>query len=104
MIMLQFTTSAIRRFSLAALLIGSIGAQTQSAPSVSQVLMYSATTPNMTVPTVSGGSFTLRQAVPSIFTQTATTANLQNLALDPNNAVFQILTTGSNYNVNRDFV
>lgn len=84
-------------------LLSLAGAHAQTAPNVSQVLVYSATVPSLTVPTVSGGSFTLRQAVPSIFTETGTSANLSNLVLDPSNAVFQILTNGPNYNVNRNF-
>jgi len=78
--------------------------QAQNAPSVSQVLMYSATTPSLTVPTLSGGSFTLPRAVPNIYTETATQANLANLALDPNNPVFQVLANGANYGVSKSFV
>ena len=103
--MSEFKSHRWRACSVAAsFLLSLAGAQAQTAPNVSQVLVYSATVPTLTVPTVSGGSFTLRQAVPSIFTETGTTANLANLALDPSNAVFQILTTGANYNVNRNFV
>src|SRR5690349_19129959 len=65
-------------------LLSLAGAHAQTAPNVSQVLVYSAT-------------------VPSIFTETGTSANLSNLVLDPSNAVFQILTNGPNYNVNRNF-
>jgi hypothetical protein len=51
--------------------------QAQNAPNVSQVLMYSATTGNVTVPTLNGSnSFVLPKAVSSIFTETALPANL----------------------------
>ena len=68
------------------------------SPSVSQVLMYSATTP-LTVQTLTGASsFTLNNAVPGIFTETANTANL---AVPSGTAV---ITNGSNYSVSRRIV
>ncbi len=81
-------------------------AQSQNAPSVSQVLMYSATIPTLTVPTGSG-SFTLTRAVPSVFTQTGTQANFSAIgtSADPNGAVFTgIVTNPSNFSVSQSFV
>ncbi len=72
--------------------------QSQSAPNVSQVLMYSATMPSLQVPTLTGASsFTLPRAVPSIFTETALTANLADTT---GNAILN----GSNYSVSRSLV
>jgi hypothetical protein len=87
------------KFLVAGVFVVSANAQAQSAPYVSQVLIYSATIPNLTVPINSGGSFTLHQAVPSIFSQTGTVANLTG---DPN--VGAIIFNGANYTVNRNFV
>ena len=71
--------------------------QSQS-PSASQVLMYSATTP-LSVQTLTGASgFTLNNAVPSIFTETAATANLANTSGTA------VITNGSNYSVSRSIV
>jgi hypothetical protein len=79
------------------LFTGLASGQSQSAPSVYQVLMYSATTPGLTVPTLTGGStFTLQRAVPSIFTQTASTANLADASATA------IILNGANYTVSRN--
>jgi hypothetical protein len=70
-----------------------------TAPNVSQVLMYSAITPTLTVPTLTGApSFTLPKAVPSIFTETIADAN-------PANASGKaIIVNAANYSVSRNFV
>ena len=52
----------------AALVAGSVNVGAQGPPNVSQVLMYSATVPNLTVPT-STGNVILKMAVPSVFTE-----------------------------------
>ncbi len=77
---------------------GSVWAQSQNPPSVSQVLMYSTTVPGLSVPTLTGtGGFTLPSAVASIFTETAVTANL---ADSTGNAVLN----GANYSISRNVV
>jgi len=93
------TSAKIPCFAAAVLVISSVNARAQSAPNVSQVLMYSATIPNLTVPTLTGSpSLTLRQAVPGIFTETATPSSLT----DPN--LGNIVSNGANFSVNRSFV
>jgi hypothetical protein len=78
---------------------GVANAQSQSAPSVSQVLMYSATIPSLTVPSGSG-SFTLNRSVPSIFTETVKQGNLAGDA----DVFTGIVLNGSNYTVSRNIV
>lgn len=76
----------------------SAAGRAQNTPSVSQVLMYSATQPSLTVPTLTGAqSFTLPRAVPGIFTETATPANLSD-------ATGNAILNGSNYSVSRNIV
>ncbi len=68
------------------------------SPSVSQVLMYSATNPSITVPTLTGASsFTLSRSVPSIFTETAAAANLAD-------ATAANVLNGANYSVSQNIV
>jgi len=75
---------------------GLVSAQTPNSPSVSQVLMYSATTGTLAVPTLSGGgAFTLPKAVASIFTETAQPANLAD-------ATSIAVTNGANYSISRN--
>lgn len=83
---------------IAAIFLTGFGnAQSQSAPSVSQVLMYSATTPSLAVPSLTGAStFTLNRAVPSVFTETAATANLAN----PSGTA--IIVSPANYSVSQN--
>ncbi len=57
-------------------LITQLGKAQTKSPNVSQVLMYSTATPSQTVPTFTGPSFQLPQAVPSVFTETAQQATL----------------------------
>ena len=84
-------------FVLTVFLAASAAAQ-QQAPNVSQVLMYSATTPNLSVSTLTGANgFTLPRAIPSIYTETAVNANL---ADSSGNAVL----IGGNYSVSKSFV
>jgi hypothetical protein len=79
------------------LVIGFANAQSQNAPNVSQVLMYSATTPSLPVPSLTGAStFTLNRAVPSVFTETAATANLAN----PSGTA--IIVSPANYSVSQN--
>ena len=78
---------------LAALL--SVEAVDAQAPNVSQVLVYSATLPNLNVP---GSSVSLPRAVPSIFTETGVSTGLA----DPNFA--KVITTGGNYSVSQNLV
>ena len=82
----------------AAVCAGFARGQSQSAPSVSQVLMYSATMPSLPVPTLTGASgFNLARAVPSIFTETASPANL-------GDATASAILNGANYSVSRNIV
>ncbi|HLK64610.1 MAG TPA: hypothetical protein VKU19_14295 [Bryobacteraceae bacterium] len=82
----------------AALCVGFAQGQSQNAPSVSQVLMYSATMPNLTVPTSTGvGGTTLPRSVASIFTETATTANL-------GDATASAINNAANYSISRNIV
>ena len=82
----------------AVFLIVAAKGQAQSAPSVSQVLMYSATQPSLTVPTLTGaGSFTLPRAIPSIFTETLAPSNLAD-------ATASAVLNGSNYTISRNMV
>lgn len=75
------------------------GQNSATAPNVSQVLMYSALTPNLTVPTLTRApGFTLPQAIPSIFTETATTANITT------STGKAIIASAGNYSVSRNFV
>lgn len=74
-------------------------AQSSNAPSVSQVLMYSATIPSLSVPSGTG-SFTLTRSVPAIFTETVKTGNLAGDAT----AFTNIVLNGSNYTVSRNIV
>ena len=88
-----------RRFQgpvAASFLVVSAWGQSQS-PNVSQVLMYSSTT-GVTVQTPQNGTFTLSQAVPAIYSETAQAAGPAN----PANAA--IFTNGSNYSVSRSIV
>ena len=82
----------------AVLCTGFARGQSQSAPNVSQVLMYSATTPSLSVPTLTGASgFTLPRAVASIFTETAVPANLAD-------ATASGVLNGANYSISRNIV
>jgi hypothetical protein len=83
---------------LTTLAIGAVGAQAQSAPSVSQVLMYSGTVPSLTVPTASGGSVTFKSAVPSVYSETGVPTSTS----DPN--FNNVILNGANFSVNRSFV
>jgi hypothetical protein len=84
------------------LLVASVlaaGSAKAQAPSVSQVLMYSATTPNLKVNTLNGSSpFTLNQAVPSIFTQNRVSTSLADPGFN------NIVLNGSNYTVSQNIV
>ena len=77
--------------------VGFAKGQPESAPSVSQVLMYSAAKSNLTVPTGSG-TFNLPRAVPSVFTESAVPASLGN------DATTAIITNPANYSVAQSFV
>lgn len=74
------------------LLAASAGAQSQT-PNVSQVLMYSGTTPSVAVP----GATSLSNAVPNIFTETKVAVN----SGDPTFGA--TVTTASNFTVSRSF-
>ncbi len=81
-----------------ALCAGFAAGQGQNSPSVSQVLMYSATMPSLTVPTLTGSNvFNLPRAVASVFTETATPANL-------NDATANAVLNGANYSISRNLV
>src|SRR3954468_14148727 len=67
-------------------------------PNVSQVLVYSGTMPSLTGQTLNGAKFNLTMAVPSIFTETAKTADLS-----PTGDASAVLN-GANYSVSRSFV
>jgi len=83
--------------TLSAIIFPAVVLSQGTAPNLSQVLMYSATQ-NLPVGTLTGGAgFTLNKAVPSIFTETATTADLSN---STGNAIL----VGSNYSVSRSIV
>jgi hypothetical protein len=84
---------------LAGALVWVVAANGQStSPSVSQVLMYSATTPNLTVQSLTGPSFNLPQAVPGIYSETAVAAN------SSNSNFTGIVENAANYSVSRSFV
>jgi hypothetical protein len=73
-----------------AILVGAVNGQAQNSPNVSQVLMYSATQPNLTVPSSTGaGSFNLARSVPSIFTETVSPASLTD-------STFAVVLNGAN--------
>jgi hypothetical protein len=72
------------------------GAASGQSPSVSQVLMYSATTPGLNVP--GSNPFTLSRAVPSIFTENRVSTSLS----DP--AFGNIVLNGSNFTVSQNIV
>ncbi|HJT86554.1 MAG TPA: hypothetical protein VJ732_01835 [Bryobacteraceae bacterium] len=77
-----------------ALWMCSASAQAQTAPSVSQVMIYSATMPSLNVP-----GATLQRAVPSVFTETAKATALSG---DPQ--FVDVVTNPANYSVSRSFV
>ena len=69
------------------------------APSVSQVLMYSATTPALNVPTLNGTSpFTLQRAVPSVFTENVRPTSTSDPAFN------DIILNGANFTVSQNIV
>jgi hypothetical protein len=82
----------VRVLLAAVLLTEVVNAQ---SPSVSQVLVYSATVPNLKVP---GTSMTLPRAVPSIFTETAVPTN----GADANFG--NVVTNAANYTVSQNLV
>jgi hypothetical protein len=82
----------VRVFAAAVILTGVVNAQ---SPNVSQVLVYSATVPNLKVP---GANVTLPRAVPSIFTETAVATN----GSDANFG--NVVTNGANYTVSQNLV
>jgi hypothetical protein len=67
-------------------------------PPVSQVLMYSATAPSVSVPSLSGNPFTVGPLTAGIFSETRSLANLTG---DPNAG--NVVTNASNYTVNSSF-
>ena len=86
----------LRILAAATLVIGFAKGQ---APSVSQVLMYSATTPGLKVQTLTGASsFTLPRAVPSIFTENGVSTSLS----DGNFG--NVVSNGANYTVSQNIV
>ena len=75
------------------------GLASGQSPSVSQVLMYSATTPGLNVPTLNGtNSFTLSRAVPSVYTENVRSTNIN----DP--AFTDIILNGANFTVSQNIV
>ena len=78
-------------------LITQLGKAQTKSPNVSQVLMYSTATPSQTVPTFTGPSFQLPQAVPSVFTETAQQATLFTQT-QPN------LRNPTNFSITQNFV
>lgn len=84
---------------MVALAFLNIAANGQSqSPNVSQVLMYSATSPSLSVQTPQNGTFTLSRAVASVYTETATAASPSDPAAGP------IIFNGSNYTVSRSII
>lgn len=80
------------------LLLAIVARSQSQSPNVSQVLMYSSTTPTLTVQTLTGSpSFSLHNAVPNIYTETALTANLADSSSSA-------ILNGANYSVSRSFV
>jgi len=89
---------SFRNLTAFALLLAAGNGQAQNSPNVSQVLMYSATQPSLTVPTLNGSnSFTLPRAVPGIYTETALPASLSDSS-------FNLVLNGANYSVSRNMV
>jgi hypothetical protein len=81
----------------AALVAGSGNAGAQGPPNVSQVLMYSATIPNLTVPT-STGNVVLKLAVPSVYTENGVSTSPS----DPNFG--NVISNGANFTVSKSFL
>ena len=79
--------------SIAAAMLAVAAYSQSQSPSVSQVLMYSATISNLPA-----NGFSLPNAVPSIFSETGTTAN----SADP--SFGNIVTNGANYSVSRSII
>ena len=94
----QAVSKTVAILAAALFSVGVANCQSQSAPNVSQVLMYSSTVPSLTVQTLTGASsFSLSRSVPSIFTETATQANLAN-------STGSAILNASNYSVSQNIV
>jgi hypothetical protein len=89
----QTVSHSIKVAVVGVFLAGFAGAQ---SPNVSQVLMYSATTPGLNVPAAS--PFTLQRAVPSIFTENRVSTSLS----DP--LFGNVVTNGANFTVSQNIV
>jgi hypothetical protein len=85
-----------KTFNISAIMLCLTGYALAQSPSVSQVLVYSATTGAINIP--GSPPYTLQRAVPSIFTENRVSTNLS----DPqfNNVV----SNGSNYTVSQNIV